>query len=453
MLRRINLFTVLACSFSLVFFAAITRGQDAPAPEAAPAAEAAPAEATPVQPPAAAAPENPQTDPAPADEPKADAPKEEPPKAETPKAETPPATPDAPAPTPPAPAPASEVTAPPADAAAAFAAKLTEWKAVLKDLRDLRRQYNENEEDALVPILKRWNEQMAKGEQLLSELGSLGAQAFAAAPNEDRELTRFLVKLLADESSRDAYEQAAVISRALIDNGCDVADIFSQGAVAAFCTNDFDNAEKYYKLAAERGAMMGDAPKYLSMLDEYRTFWEEEKKIRESEAAADDLPRVKITTSKGDLIVELFENEAPGAVGNFISLAEKGFYDDKIFHRVLPHFMAQGGCPLGTGQGGPGYTIYCECKEEPYRKHFRGTLSMAHAGTDTGGSQFFITFVPTDHLNGMHTAFGRVIEGLDVLSKLQRIDPEAKDKVQPDRIEKIEVLRKREHEYAPNKVQ
>ncbi|MDA1049428.1 MAG: peptidylprolyl isomerase [Planctomycetota bacterium] len=166
------------------------------------------------------------------------------------------------------------------------------------------------------------------------------------------------------------------------------------------------------------------------------------------------MPRVKITTSKGELIVELFENEAPGTVGNFISLVEKGFYDDLTFHRVLEHFMAQGGCPLGTGLGGPGYSIYCECKQDNYRKHFRGTLSMAHTiEPDTGGSQFFTTFVPTSHLNGVHTAFGRVIEGFDVLSKLERVNPEAKDQPQPDRIEKIEVLRKREHDYVPNKVQ
>ena len=266
-------------------------------------------------------------------------------------------------------------------------------------------------------------------------------------------MTRFLVKLLADHSERDAYEDANVVAKALIDNGCDVAEIFSNGAIVAFCLNDFDSAEKYLKLASERGAMSEEAQKYVSLLDEYRTYWEEEKKIREKEAAADDLPRVKITTSKGDMIVELFENEAPGAVGNFISLVEKKFYDGLTFHRVLQHFMAQGGCPNGTGNGGPGYNIYCECKQDNYRKHFRGTLSMAHAGPDTGGSQFFVTFVPTSHLNGLHTAFGRVIEGMDVLSKLQRISPDADKKSQPDVIEKIEVLRKRDHEYVPNKVQ
>ncbi|MCA9122066.1 MAG: peptidylprolyl isomerase [Planctomycetales bacterium] len=405
--------------------------QEADPVGAAPAAEAEPTT------PAEAPPEPSKAEPTPAAAAEAESP--------TPTAE--PTTTPATSPT------TSEVAAESGSAATAFAAKLEEWKSLLKELRALQTEYNEAPEDALVPILQRWNELMTKGDQMVKEIGSIGAAAFAEAPNEDRELTRFLVKLLADHSERDAYEDANVVAKALIDNGCDVAEIFSNGAIVAFCLNDFDSAEKYLKLASERGAMSEEAQKYVSLLDEYRTYWEEEKKIREKEAAADDLPRVKITTSKGDMIVELFENEAPGAVGNFISLVEKKFYDGLTFHRVLQHFMAQGGCPNGTGNGGPGYNIYCECKQDNYRKHFRGTLSMAHAGPDTGGSQFFVTFVPTSHLNGLHTAFGRVIEGMDVLSKLQRISPDADKKSQPDVIEKIEVLRKRDHEYVPNKVQ
>ncbi|MEX0819254.1 MAG: peptidylprolyl isomerase, partial [Pirellulaceae bacterium] len=408
-------------------------------PEATPAAESAPSEPATAEPaaPSSEAPPEPAPEPA-APEPAATTEAEpETPKPETPKPETPkPETPDS-APEPTTPEPADEVAAQPEAAAAAFAAKLDEWKTLLKDLRAIQTEYDEADDDALVPILKRWNEKMATGEQLVRELGTLGAKAFAAAPNEDRELTRFLVKALADNMKRDDFEPASVIAQALIDNGCDVAEIFSHGAVAAFCTNDYDAAERYFKLAAERGEMSEEAQKYIGLLDEYRSYWEEEQKIREQEAADNDLPRVKITTSKGDMVVELFENQAPGAVGNFISLVEKGFYDGLTFHRVLEHFMAQGGCPQGTGSGGPGYNIYCETKQDNYRKHFRGTLSMAHAGPDTGGSQFFITFVPTPHLNGLHTAFGRVIEGFDVLAKLERIDPEAKDKPQPDSIVKI----------------
>jgi len=143
-------------------------------------------------------------------------------------------------------------------------------------------------------------------------------------------------------------------------------------------------------------------------------------------------------------------------VANFISLVEKGYYDGLTFHRVISEFMAQGGCPDGTGGGGPGYTIPCETDNPKARKHFRGTLSMAHAGKNTGGSQFFITFVPTEHLDGKHTAFGRVLTvdgGMSVLSKLERIDPSRPIPGQePDKIIEMKVLRKRNHEYVPQKL-
>ena len=111
-------------------------------------------------------------------------------------------------------------------------------------------------------------------------------------------------------------------------------------------------------------------------------------------------------TSKGTINLELFEKEAPGTVKNFISLSKKGFYDGLSFHRVINNFMIQGGCPNGTGTGGPGYKIKCETAGNK-QKHTPGTLSMAHAGKDTGGSQFFITHTATPHLDGVHTVFGR----------------------------------------------
>ena len=109
-------------------------------------------------------------------------------------------------------------------------------------------------------------------------------------------------------------------------------------------------------------------------------------------------------TSKGTINLELFDNDAPATVKNFTDLAKKGFYDGLSFHRVIENFMVQGGCPDGTGTGGPGYQINCEINSQ---KHTPGTLSMAHAGKDTGGSQFFITHVATPHLDGVHTVFGR----------------------------------------------
>ncbi len=129
-------------------------------------------------------------------------------------------------------------------------------------------------------------------------------------------------------------------------------------------------------------------------------------------------PYVFIETNKGLMKVELFFNDAPETVRNFINLVEKGFYNGLTFHRVIDGFIIQGGCPNGNGTGGPGYTIKCETERNP-GKHLRGSLSMAHTGKkDTGGSQFFICLSPQEHLDGKHTVFGCVVDGFDVIDAI-----------------------------------
>ena len=167
--------------------------------------------------------------------------------------------------------------------------------------------------------------------------------------------------------------------------------------------------------------------------------------LNRSAFAAEKLPQVLLKTSKGDVLLELFEDEAPNTVANFVNLVEKKFYDGLTFHRVIDKFMAQGGCPDGRGTGGPGYKIACECYSPKARKHDRGVIAMAHAGRDTGGSQFYITFVPTPHLNGRHTVFGRVIKGMDVIDAFNRsgLGKPA------EKIVKATVVLKRDHKYEP----
>jgi len=134
------------------------------------------------------------------------------------------------------------------------------------------------------------------------------------------------------------------------------------------------------------------------------------RKLKTYDLSAEELNKLqcaKISTSKGDIWLKLFPEEAPNTVANFAYLANTGFYNNLNFHRVIPGFMAQGGCPHGTGTGGPDWAIPCETKKNT-TKHRRGALSMAHAGRDTGGSQFFITFVATPHLDGVHTVFGAI---------------------------------------------
>lgn len=130
-----------------------------------------------------------------------------------------------------------------------------------------------------------------------------------------------------------------------------------------------------------------------------------------------------IKTEKGDMKVEFYHQDAPNTVANFIKLSESGFYNGLTFHRVIPNFVIQGGCPNGTGAGGPGYTINCELTGDN-QYHDKGVLSMAHAGRNTGGSQFFICHNRnnTQHLDRNHTCFGKVVEGVDVIDEIRQGD-------------------------------
>jgi peptidyl-prolyl cis-trans isomerase B (cyclophilin B) len=138
----------------------------------------------------------------------------------------------------------------------------------------------------------------------------------------------------------------------------------------------------------------------------------------------------EIVTGKGTMKVELYEQDAPNTVANFVKLSEKGYYDGLTFHRVIPDFVIQGGCPKGSGAGGPGYSIDCELTGSN-QYHDRGVLSMAHAGRNTGGSQFFVCHSrnKTSHLDGVHTCFGKVTEGVEFVDEIR----------EGDKIEKITI--------------
>ena len=162
----------------------------------------------------------------------------------------------------------------------------------------------------------------------------------------------------------------------------------------------------------------------------------------------DDAPPMTIDTSKqyfatfrmatgGEFVVELFPDKAPVTVNNFVFLARDGYYNGTTFHRVLEGFMAQGGDPSGTGMGGPGYQFEDEFSDLTFDKP--GLLAMANAGPNTNGSQFFITYAPTPHLNGLHTIFGEVIEGMDVVNSITRRDPQQNPNFEGDAIETITI--------------
>ncbi len=169
-------------------------------------------------------------------------------------------------------------------------------------------------------------------------------------------------------------------------------------------------------------------------------------------------PTIRIATSEGDMIAELYEDEVPNTVANMISLAESGFYKGLSFHRVVKGFMAQGGCPYSKrnlvggqpGTGGPGYTFADEFS--PKLKHnARGILSMANSGKNTNGSQFFICFGPTPHLDGKHAVFGKIIKGMDTLDRIEALGAQREGPPSKTIQFNIEVLTKRDHPYVVNK--
>ena len=384
-------------------------------------------------------------------------------------------------------------------AKAAFSAKFTEYKAALAEIEKLQAEFQSADAAKRDKLNSTMAAQVAHAQSLINGMVEAGEAVYRAAPNKDPDITKFLFAVAeyytigrqagpgaASPRNPDdvfypidgggQYERALPIIKLLIDGGAPHKELYVYGFLSAFMTNDYDLAQTYMTKVKETNALqniadvadrgekgepqagqMKDVIHLVSVcvnkFDEYRALWAKESKIREAEAKANDLPRVKLTTTKGDIVIELFENEAPQSTANFLTLVKQGFYTNSPFHRVLPSFMAQGGAKTDEGQGGPGYTIKCECYRPDYRRHFRGTLSMAHAGKDTGNSQFFLTFVPTPHLNGMHTAYGRVIEGMEVLGDLQRRSPDHQPNApKPDRIIKAEVVRERPHEYKFDKL-
>lgn len=342
------------------------------------------------------------------------------------------------------------------NAAQAYAAVRAEWDATSGRLDDLGARYRTASRAEQEEIRAQYAVLVDKANALMSRLRETGMAAFKESPNQDAAIVRLLIGIVANDVRHDRYEDAMELAKLLIDNECSDKAIYGQAGIAAYSLDDFALAQEHLNAAKEADAMPEGGMVYQTDVAFAKKLWGKEQEIRAAEAEADDLPRVLLKTNKGEILVELYENEAPQTVGNFVSLVESGFYDGLSFHRVLPGFMAQGGCPNGDGFGGPGYNIYCECFKGDHRKHFRGSLSMAHGKPrDTGGSQFFVTFRRTSHLDGVHTVFGRVIKGIEVLEKIQRRNPAPNARrplPEPDTIVEAKVVRKRDHEYKPTKV-
>lgn len=356
---------------------------------------------------------------------------------------------------------------------ASFEKARNEWVALYGKIQAKQQDKAGKSGDQLKQIGSEIDTLRAQAAEQLGELIETGLAVYKADPDGNPQVKETLISMAtfhvlgdAQGNGGDQFERALPLIKDLLaaGAGAEAPQLWLLGAVSAVSLNDFTLAKEYFAQAeaagafrsapqsASQGRLMQLAQSMRDGLPDLEQNWQIEQRIREAEGLADDLPRVQFTTKDGDIVIELFENEAPQAVANFLTLVKKGYYDGVPFHRVLPGFMAQGGDPTGSGSGGPGYSIRCECHGDDYRKHFRGSLSMAHAGRNTGGSQFFLTFVPTSYLDGRHTVFGRVVEGMDVAASIKRRDPDNPSGPKPDKIIKATVLRDRGHEYKFEKL-
>lgn len=362
-----------------------------------------------------------------------------------------------------APAPAPTPVATPAPTPTdpkfkAFQEKFAEYQQTAEQISKLQEEFEKaaraGEQDKVKEIQTKALTLMKQAETTFMATVPLAKEAYNVSDGQNEELNQFMLVyanyLLTVDNYDDAYKMfAQFLSKGMHKKN---PEVFEMAGVSAFGSNRFAAAEKCFNYAKQtKTPLSRQATAYAESITEYYTQeWARELKLQQRDAQANNLPQVLIRTSVGDMVVELFENEAPNTVANFITLVESGYYNGLIFHRVLPGFMAQGGCPKGDGTGGPGYTIPEEYTKEGARYHFRGSLAMARSmDPNSAGSQFYITFLPNQSLDKNYTVFGRVIEGMPTLSNIERIDPERPYAGQaPSKIIEMKVLRKQNTDYS-----
>lgn len=253
----------------------------------------------------------------------------------------------------------------------------------------------------------------------------------------------------------DRLEESLELALLLDKHGVETADLYNFIARTALETSDFDMAKKYWAKSQALGKLDDEGKQYLEKVEEWRPRLDKEMARRQEEAKADDNPRILFRTTRGDFVVELYEDDFPNTVNNFVYLVGQEFFYNLPFFRVVSGFGVTTGCPKGNGTGGPGRVLGNEAASAgKNRLHLRGTLSMVTTKEGVHGSQFFIKYrLTSGDLDTDMPVFGRVVEGMDVVSRLQRAEPFTRLKhASADRILETKILRKRDHDYFPETV-
>lgn len=315
------------------------------------------------------------------------------------------------------------------------------WKQTLENTQDAQNAQNIEVIHSQIRIL---DEKIhALYHQTLDSIGP----AWRQDPKNSR-VVRYMFSLLAAALDGDQYEAAYTIAREMMSQKLyeDESILYEMAGISAFMMNRFDVARLCFNEALQKETLTRTGNVYNELIPYYTQAWKTELALRRQDSVKGDLPRVAVQTTKGNFEIELFEDSAPNTVANFLTLAEKGFYDNNDFSLVLPGFKAQ------VGSSSPGYTIADEFGRPDDRKIFRGSVGLFHGDKpNSGGAQFFITLVPVPQMDGKYTVFGRVVKGMDVVSSLERTR-ETDGGAKSDKILRIRILNRRDHVYAPEKL-
>ena len=303
-----------------------------------------------------------------------------------------------------------------------------------------------------------WKDAIHKSFHAKSHWISVAGETFASDPEKYLGIGATLCEMMISDVELDRTDGWLEAAKAItLSRKFDRDEVLRAACLIAYANADFDFTEKCLELQKE----MGSSAKFMGEVTTVREKWQKELEIRKSEAEKNDNPRVEFLTTKGKLVIELYEDSAPETVKSFMYLVERGFYKQKSFFRVEKHLCAQTGCEKGDGTGDAGYNIPGEASLPSHRDHFRGTLAIALGSdektgkilSETGSSQFYISFLPAPNLDGKYAVFGRVIEGIETMSffRVMNLGEEAqrKEGKQPDYILDCKVLRKRNTEYKP----
>ncbi len=336
------------------------------------------------------------------------------------------------------------------------------WAHSLMEMRRVMILHNNNE-DRSDEAEQRYRLARDRARSEMNEVFKVAEQLFTARPG-DFHAGSMMATVLEYRHGSSIYEDSWRAAKQLLEAKLDYPFLFLVGARSAFIEGEFDEVLPFYEALVDAHGIDVLKPidhNLAGIIEEYPSWWADELQRREREATADDLPRLRLNTTRGPVVIELFEDEAPNTVANFIHLAEDGFYDGLDFYQVIDDFIAMCGDPVGDGSGTSGRYLPDEYNEENPRRIFRGSLVMAKINDESdekkyvpnsASSQFAIALMPLVRPNQTQTVFGRVIEGIDVVCSFNRLDPSAKKEksvqLPPDRILSVDLIRKRPHDYS-----